>query len=138
MWAKIVDLRRKKVLIRQISHLLGIAPSTVQDTWQRYEQTEPVASRKRPGRPAKVTPRKRRMVIVNCKRNRRRLFKELANELNIATDICAFSSRIRQILLQYGLRGCVAKKKLFISVNKRRKRLLFAKGSLELVEAGAG
>ena len=133
--ARIVALRDDGCSIRQISTVLKVSKGGVQRTLERLSSTGSISSRKRSGRPPKLSKRDLSSLIVQCKRNRRSCSRELTAELHTNTGVVVTSSAVRRILLKYGLRGCIAVKKPFVSPINRLKRLRFAKTHQHWTEA---
>ena len=124
--SKIIFHHQANMNNSEISRLLHVNRSTVSRTVQRFKETGSVASKKRAGRPRKLSAAQRRRIVVMSKRSRR----STSRELSVALGVNIHSSTIRRVLLANGLRGCIARKKPFISRVNRMKRLKFARAHL--------
>jgi hypothetical protein len=100
----------------------GIKYHTGLDIWHKYKVTGKTSNRRRSGRPSKVTRTAHRALIREIKKNRRKPFREIGNEL--PTPIS--ESTVRRVASQHGLHRRVARKVPFLTWIQKKKRRLFA------------
>uniref|UniRef100_A0A3Q1EHV3 Transposase Tc1-like domain-containing protein n=1 Tax=Acanthochromis polyacanthus TaxID=80966 RepID=A0A3Q1EHV3_9TELE len=111
---------------KNIAELTGVSERTVRRILQRHRETGSACIKKRSGRPSKTNARYDRRLKKLSTMDATDLAKEMAT-----VSECKLSTRnIRRRLNNAGLKGCIAKKKPFVSEKNRKKRLKFAKEHL--------
>ena len=102
---------------------MKVSRNTVADVLKKWRETGTVNQRRGQGRPKKCTVRDERFLVRKSLTNRRLTSSQLAGCM-----INNVSARtVRQILLKYGLRGCIAAKKHLLSSKNRKARFEWAK-----------
>lgn len=86
------------------------------------------------GRKAKVTPRAKRALVLECKKNRRLTSKQLQGYLE-QQDINVSTSCVRRHLIQSGLKACRPRKKPLLTEVQREKRLAWGIAHKDWTEA---
>ncbi|PPQ86985.1 hypothetical protein CVT26_007550, partial [Gymnopilus dilepis] len=66
--------------VHNASIMADIPSSTAADLWTKYKTTGSTKNRPRSGRPKKATDRVKRSIVRNAVKERRKPFRELANE----------------------------------------------------------
>jgi hypothetical protein len=99
-----------------------IPQSTANDIWHKYQKTGSMHCRHRCGQPRKITPRIRRAVVREAKRNRRLPLFEIGKRVtpNIST------TSVRNILANEGLHRRKARKVVFLTKSQKQKRKAWA------------
>ena len=129
-----IDLRKRVIFdrenglsIRKVAKMLKIPPSSVQYIWEKYLKTKSVANNGVRGRKRSTTPRVDRCIVGKIEQNRRKnaveVSKELENELNIKLS----PQTIRNRLHEASIFARTPRRKPFISIVNKRKRLQWAK-----------
>lgn len=112
---------------RQIAVRLGCSQSTVVRLLQKIAKTGSVVDRVRSGRPRLSTLRQDRTLRRISLTNRKLTSPELLREWWEKCDIVASPSTVRRRCLQFGLRGCKARRKPLMTDVQRRKRIQWAR-----------
>lgn len=122
----IIKLWEEGKSFREIARIVGRRHSSVQRVVNNFKSTGIITSKPRSGRPSKLSIRERRSIIGSVKKNPRITAPQIAKdiELKFNKKICADTAR--KILKRAGYHGRVARKKPFISLTNRRKRIKFA------------
>lgn len=112
---------------RQLGRQFGCSEKAVRDLLKRVAETGTIQDRPRSGRPSKVSVRQQRTLARSCVRDRRKTAQDHKLELRKFGGPDVSLTTVRRILRRYGLRGCIALKKPFISAKNRKARLQWAK-----------
>uniref|UniRef100_A0A3B1IXD5 Transposase Tc1-like domain-containing protein n=1 Tax=Astyanax mexicanus TaxID=7994 RepID=A0A3B1IXD5_ASTMX len=123
----ILVLRNERYSMREIAKKLKISYNGVYYSLQRTAQTGSKQSRKRSGRPCCTTKQEDKYIRVSSLRNRRLTGPQLASSLNSTRKTPVSTSTVKRRLLDFGLQGRVAKKKPYLRLANKRKRLRWAK-----------
>lgn len=123
----IIKLHKEKKSLRQIAKIVGKTHSTVQSVVKKFEMTGSVNTLPRSGRPKILNSRDRRNIIRKVNENPRISAPKLAVDVELEIGKIVHPENIRRILRKSGLNGRIPRKKPFISLENRRKRLEFAK-----------
>ena len=126
-WQSIVVLRNEGYSMLEIAKKLNISYNGVYYSLQRTAQTGSNQSRKRSGRPRCTTEQEDKYIRVSSLRNRRLTGPELAASLNGTRKTPVSTSTVKRRLRDAGLLGRVAKKKPYLRLANKRKRLIWAK-----------
>ncbi|KAL7844322.1 hypothetical protein SRHO_G00228610 [Serrasalmus rhombeus] len=113
--------------MREIAKKLKISYNGVYYSHQRRAQTGSNQSRKRTGRPRCTTKQQDKYIRVSSLRNRRLTGPQLAASLNSTRQTPVSTSTVKRRLQDVGLQGRVAKKKPYLRLANKRKRLIWAK-----------
>ena len=97
------------------------------DSLQRTAQTGSHQNRKRSGRPRCTTKQEDKYIRVSSLRNRRLTGPQLAASLNGTCKTPVSTSTVKRRFWDAGLLGRVAKKKPYLTLANKRKRLRWAK-----------
>lgn len=115
---------------KKIAELTGVSARTVRRILQRHRETGSAGVKKRSGRPSKTNSRYDRRLKILSTMDPFKNATDLAKEMATVSE-CKISTRsIRRKLNKAGLKGCIVKKKPFVSEKNRKKRLKFAKEHL--------
>ena len=112
---------------RQLGRLFGCSEKAVRDLLKRFRDTGSVQDRPRSGRPPKLSIRQQRTLVRSCVKDRKKTAYNHQQELTKFGGPQVSLTTVRRILRRYGLRGCIALKKPFISAKNRNSRLQWAK-----------
>ncbi|CAJ0600731.1 unnamed protein product [Cylicocyclus nassatus] len=123
----ILVLRNEGYSMREIAKKLKISYNGVYYSLQRTAQTGSNQSRKRSGRPRCTTKQEDKYIRVSSLRNRRLTGPQLASSLNSIRKTPVSTSTVKRRLRDFGLQGRVAKKKPYLRLANKRKRLRWAK-----------
>ncbi|KAL7849234.1 hypothetical protein SRHO_G00208570 [Serrasalmus rhombeus] len=123
----ILVLRNEGYSMREIAKKLKISYNGVYYSLQRTAQTGSNQSRKRSGRPRCTTKQEDKHIRVSSLRNRRLTGPQLASSLNSTRKTPVSTSTVKRRLRDFGLQGRVAKKKPYLRLANKRKRLRWAK-----------
>ncbi|GFW20171.1 transposable element Tc1 transposase [Trichonephila clavipes] len=112
---------------RDIARSVGRQYSSIQRVIDNFKSTGIYTSKPRPGRPSNLTIRERRSMISLLEKNSRLTVAQIATDVHekFNKSICADTAR--KILKKAGYRSRVARRKLYISVINRLKRIAFVK-----------
>ena len=113
--------------MREIAKKLKISYNGVYYSLQRTAQTGSNQNRKRSGRSRCTTRQDNKYITVSSLRNRRLTGPQLAASLNGTHKTPVSTSTVKRRLGDAGLLGRVAKKKPFLRLANKRKRLRWAK-----------
>ncbi|XP_029639705.1 uncharacterized protein LOC115214815 [Octopus sinensis] len=116
---------------RQIAQKMKCSRCAVQTTLKRFRETKDVKTIQRTGRKKVTSPRDDRSIIRQSLRNKRKTSLELFSDFNEAST-SQISRTLRRKLVEYGLKGCKASKKPWVSKSNMEKRLQWAKKPLKL------
>lgn len=120
-------LRDQGLSVSEIARRLEISRCAVRYNLQKIEETGTYKDRARSGRKKKTSIREDRQLVRMSLANRRKTSSELAGDLNqtLANPISARTARRR--LHSAGLRGCIARKKPWLSAKNIKRRFEWAK-----------
>lgn len=124
----IVDLMQSGISRRKISELLKIPKSTVIDICKWFSETGSLENKPRSGRPPKIKPRDYRKLERIVKTNRRCSLSDITAKFNEERPEPVSRRTIQHNLHKNNYRRSVAKKKLVIKENNRKKRLSWCRG----------
>jgi transposase len=119
---EIVGLSKGNHSVRDISKILQISKSTVQDVIKKYNDEGMVSTASRSGRPPILSDQDRRQLVRLTKGNRQATLEQLTEEFNKSLTVSASVQTIRRALHIQGYYGRTAKKKPFVSEINRKKR----------------
>lgn len=122
----IIKLWKEGQSFRNIGGTVGRTYSSVQRVINNYKETGIITSKPRPGRPKKLSVREERKVINMASNNPRITSTKIVENIKtmFKKSICAETAR--KILHRAGFHGRVARRKPYISVINRQKRIAFA------------
>jgi transposase len=113
--------------MREIAKKRKILYNTVYYSLHRTAQTGSNQNRKRSGRPQSTTEQEDKYIRVSSLRNRRLTSPQLAPSLNSTHKTPVSTSTVKRRLRDAGLLGRVAKKKRYLRLADKNKRLRWAK-----------
>lgn len=122
----IIKLWKDGKSFRKIGHIIGRTYSSVQRVINNFKKTGILTSKPRSGRPKILSAREERTVVNMVKVNPRITSSKIVENVNQAFKKCICAETARKILRKAGYRGRVARRKPFISLVNRRKRIEFA------------
>lgn len=111
----------------KIAKELKISRTAVRYNVEKFKKTQKYEDRPRSGRKKLTTNREDRILERMSVRNRRKSSKELAAQLNEDLEHPISARTVRQRLLSFGLRGCKARKKPWLSDRNQKRRYEWAK-----------
>ena len=123
----ILVLRNEEYSMREIAKKLKISYKGVYYSLHRTAQTGSNQNRKRSGRPRCTTEQEDKYIRVCSLRNRRLTGPQLAASLNGTRKTPVSTSTVKRRLQDAGLLGRVAKKKPYLRLANKRKRLRWVK-----------
>lgn len=100
-----------------------IPRTTGSDIWKKYQETGSTHNRPRTGRPTKLTPHMKRIIVRQARKNRRRNLHELGKSVTPTVS----ASTARRVLSEVGLHRRRARKVIYLKKAHRRARKLWAK-----------
>lgn len=112
--------------VRNISQLLNIKKSTVNDCIQRYKKDNRISLKGSTGRPRTLNIHEERRVIRKIKKDPKLSAPRITQEVFEETSKKVNPETIRRVLRKQGYNGRVARKKPFINDRNRKRRLKFA------------
>lgn len=124
---KVVVLHDEGYSSRQIAAKVGCNQSTVLRIIKKKEKTGEIKDKQRTGRPRNSTKRQDRVLKRTCMGNRKLTSPQLLREWQEKCSVHVSSSTVRRRCLQFGLRGCKARRKPLLTEEQRKKRLAWAK-----------
>ena len=124
---KIIQLHKNKLSNRKIATQLMTGRTTVDYIVKKYKTCGTITNQARSGRPRKTSAHTDRFIKRLALKNRCSSASAIAAEVKDTTGVEVHAQTIRNRLHENGLRGRVARKKPFISLKNKKKRLKFAK-----------
>lgn len=120
-----VTLRNEGYTYRDIAHRLGgkATFSAVRKLCQKFNETNSVADKCRSGRPRISTVRDDRQLVRLSVSDRRKTARQLLVDWKINTSV----RTVRRRLVKAGLKARIPRKKPFLNLTQRRKRVQWAK-----------
>lgn len=119
---EIVGLSKGDHSVRDISNILQIPKSTVQDVLKKYRDQGMVSTASRSGRPPILSKQDQRKLGRLARNNRQATLEQITEELNKSLTISASVHTVRRALHGQGYHGRTAKKKPLVSEVNRKKR----------------
>ena len=107
--AIILDHKNKGGKVREITELVNIPKSTVQDIITRIRERGTHSTASRTGRPRKTTPADDRKIIQQVLKNSKLLAKEVLNTLPEDLVTTLSTQTVRNRIRETGFRGCTAR-----------------------------
>ncbi|KAL9706439.1 hypothetical protein quinque_009957 [Culex quinquefasciatus] len=123
----ILDLKKDKKSLAEIATIVKRPKSSVQYVIHNYKTSGSLEITPGRGPKPKLTERHHRLILREIKINPRLSAPKLADSLYQNTGVRVNPQTIRNVIRSKGYRGCVARKKPFISAINKNKRLLYAK-----------
>ena len=108
-------LKANKFSQRDIAEILDHPKSTVGNVIKKYNEEGLTSTKKRPGRPKKLTNRDERHLAKVIKENRSNTLEEITEKFNTAMEISVSNRTIQRTLHNIGYSGHAAKKKPLVS-----------------------
>ena len=99
--------------------------------WKLYQQTGQFSDRPRSGRPRKTDERLNRRIKRTSENDRKKTATDISKEIAVSDGIQLSRYTISRRLRQFGLYGRISKKKPFVSLQNRRRRLAFARAHVD-------
>ncbi|XP_058828248.1 uncharacterized protein LOC131688114 [Topomyia yanbarensis] len=122
----IVDLKEDGKSLSEIAGTVNRPRSSVQYVLQSFKKTKSLETAPGRGRKPKLTDRHVRILLREIKEHPKQSAPKLADSLLRYDNIKVNPQTIRNALHDKGYRGCVARKKPFISAKNIKKRLEYA------------
>ncbi len=125
---KIIDLHKKGEGYKKISKAVLISQNTVAKVVQTFKKDGTATiSQRRPGRPRKLTPRQKRLLMRRVEENRHASSLQLSKEVESQTGVTISRDTIRRTLQRNGMHGCRPRKKPLLKPRHKKARLEFAR-----------
>lgn len=123
----IIKLNFESKTVREIAELVGRGKSTVQDIIKRYRDEFRLTNKSREGQSKLLSEREERSILKEIKQNPFKTAKDLQISLKnrVGKDVCL--NTVRNTLHRYEYYGRFARKKPFISLKNKNKRLKYAR-----------
>jgi transposase len=125
--AKIVTLRHENHSFRRIGEIVGRSRNACHQACKLFQDTGSYSDRQRSGRPPKTTDRVDRIIRRLSERDRRKTAVDIQREIAGYEGAQVSVWTVRRRLNRFGLHGRVARKKPFVSLRNRKRRLTFAR-----------
>ncbi|GLB45817.1 putative DDE superfamily endonuclease [Lyophyllum shimeji] len=109
--------------VSQAARHFGLPRSTAYRIAKRFEKTGMVSTRKRTGRPKKLSEGDKRLLIRTARKERRVPFRELANSLQLQVS----ASTVRRTFAEAGYHRRVARKRPYLRKDQRKARMYWVK-----------
>lgn len=123
----IIKLRNEGKTMREIGTIIGKSHTTIQRVINNFRERGHVRTKPRSGRPKALSVREERVVIQQVKKDPTLSAPKIKAIISETLNKDISSRTVQNVLTRAGYRGCVARKKPFISKVNRQKRLAFAK-----------
>lgn len=123
----IVKLNCEGKTVREIGELVGKTKSTVDDIIKRFCNEFRLANKSREGQGKILNEREERSIVKEIKQDPFKTAKDLKISLKNRTGTDVFLNTIRNKLHRYDYYGRTARKKPFISLKNKNKRLKYSK-----------
>lgn len=114
-----------------VADLLNMKRSTVRDILLCFKKEQRIEKKKRTGRPRKITPREKNIIIRKIQRNPKLSAPILTAEYYDETKKKVHPETIRRVLRDNGYHNRIARRKPYINERNRKRRLQFAKEYIE-------
>ncbi len=118
-WAQIIGIMATR-------YRIPVTRRGCQKLYKKYKETGDVADKPKSGRPPKVNSRVSRLIRRACLKDRKLTANQLASQCKIQGQSLSRQT-VSRILLKYGLKWCVAKRKPLLNICQRQARLQWAK-----------
>lgn len=115
--------KANKFSYKDIAEILDHPKSTVGDVIKKYNEEGLTTTKKRSGKPKKLTNRDERSLVKIIKENRGNTLEEVTEKFNTAMKISVSNRTVQRTLHKMGYSGHAAKKKPLVSEKNRKKRL---------------
>lgn len=112
---------------KDIAEMLNIKPNTVGDIIRRYKNEDRIEFIQQTGQPKKLTETEERAIVRKIKINPRLSAPKIVTEVSTEFGKTISESTVRRIIKREGYNGRVARKKPFMNLTNRKRRLNFAK-----------
>ena len=127
----IIFFQNEKKSQRFIANKTGVSRKGVQGVLKRRMETGDLRCQPRSGRKRKSVTRSNRTLIRISLRNKKLTSKELSRELKESSGVELSAPTVRRRLLENGLRGCKARKKLLLTEKQRKHCLEWARSHVK-------
>ncbi len=125
---KIIYLHKKGEGYKKISKALLISQNTVAKVVQTFKKYGTATiSQRRPGRPRKLTPRQKRLLMRRVEENRHESSLQLSKEVESQTGVIISRDTIWRTLQRNGMHGCRPRKKPLLKPRHKKARWEFAR-----------
>lgn len=121
---KIVELIAQKWSLRKISKKIKKSFGTVRSFVQRYRKSGSIQNKKSTGRPPKLTPKTKRLLLRHVKNNRKDSVKKIRENLQLHN---VTKMTINNTLVKAGLKSHKATRKPLLTPKQRDTRLRWAR-----------
>lgn len=122
----IIKLFQENKKEREIAQIVSRTQSTVHSFIQHFRNTGAVITKPRSGRPSKVNDRLRAVIVREVKANPRISATKIAANVAGSRDVHLTPQTVRNVLKNDGYNGRNARKKCYVSLVNKKKRLNFA------------
>ena len=129
----VVDAHQAGKGYKTISKEFGLHQSTVRQIVYKWRKFKTIVTLPRSGRPTKITPRARRVIVGEVTKDPRVTSKQLKASLTLA-NVNVHESTIRRTLNNNGVHGRVARRKPLLSKKNIAAHLQFAKDHVDKPE----
>ena len=127
----IVNLKNEGKSLSEIADIVKRPRSSVQYVIENFKKTKSLETTPGRGRKAKLTDRHHRLIVREIAQNPKLSAPKIADSLAQNANIEVSPQTVRNVLREKGYRGCVARKKSFISAKNLKKRLEYARKYVE-------
>lgn len=117
----IVDMRQKGIKCKDIAELLKMPRSTVSTVLTKWKMSGCCQTKKPGPRPLKLSARAQRDLVRLVNQDRRQTLAMLADSFQVHRNT------VRTYVLRLGFGNRIARKKPYLTIDQRAKRLAFAK-----------
>ena len=119
-WTDIISIMKNE-------YHVNITKNGCQKLYKKYKERGHIQSLQKQGRPLKIDKRDQRVIRRTCMANRHLTANQLAAEFNSSSEIKVSRATVNRILLKYGLKSCVPKRKPLLNHRQRQARYEWAK-----------
>ncbi|XP_021695384.1 uncharacterized protein LOC110675240 [Aedes aegypti] len=122
----IIDLKNDGKCLSEIAGIVKRSRSSVQYVVEIFKKTKSLETAPGRGRKPKLTDRHNRIILREINENPKVSAPKLADSLSRYANVKVSPQTVRNVIHATGYRGCVARKKPFISAKNIKKRLEYA------------
>lgn len=127
----VIKYRKEKKSYGEIAKMVNLSRATVQTIIKNYNETGSFSSKKRTGRPKKLSARDVRFILKEVSQNPRLSAPKLADHVAIVSQKAVHARTIQRVLCDNRLFSRTPRKKPLISEKNRRLRLEFAQAHVD-------
>jgi transposase len=128
--ARVVTLRHENHTLRRIAEIVGRSETACRQACKLFQGTGGYSDRQRTGRPPKTSEKVDRIIHRLSEKDRSKTAVDIQREIANYQGAQISVRTVRRRLIRFGLHGRIARKKPFVSLRNRQRRLQFARAHL--------